>query len=161
MEIFFRPSVIHGPQIVLDMRDYILAADTDAKIKESFVKHAMTWLTPEKVALHLLTNKVDLIDFIDLPRNEPDVEALLSSTAPIDKFYCTQTLQSPVLTRGTSEAWQAFKNNNMSCERLVGWVKNAIENKTIADSQDHHSDEQIAATDERVRGLINCAYYNH
>ena len=144
------------------MRDYLLQMEPSppSSIKDLFLKHAKTWMTPDKVALHLLTGEADLINFVSLRRTEPVLEELLWSNEPINSFFCQATLQSPCLIRGTTEDWQAFKNNNMSCERLVGWTKNCIQNKNVCDSSDDSSNEQIAAVDERIRGFINCTYYD-
>ena len=80
---------------------------------------------------------------------------------------CCSGIRTPALLHDSQEAYHCTTDvefnysTRMSCERFVGWTKNYIQNKNVADSQDHNSDEEVAAVDERIRGFINCAYYDY
>ena len=122
ISIYLKPSAVKGPQVVLHIRDYLCQTDCPRRVRNLFIKHAKTWLVPETAALCLLDEDGPQVDQNKLPMTEPNLEKLLWSNKPVQKFLCQTSLASPCLTRGSPNKWRSFKNNNMSCERLVGSI---------------------------------------
>ena len=100
---------------------------------------------------------------IDLQRiavRNPDIGYLLWSNRPISAFFGPESAASPFLNVGSKEVWKSFRNSNLSCERLIGYIKNCIVNKNLRDSQDQQSDEELKVFDQRVLEFINHGYYS-
>ena len=57
----------------------------------------------------------------------PKTKALLWSIRRVLAFVDALSAISPWLTRGTLEDWTAFSNNKVCCERLIGRIKDVLD----------------------------------
>ena len=73
---------------------------------------------------------------------------------PLSSFMSPDVAAATCLHYGTKSFWQACMNNNMSCERYVGFFKRAIESGRIKKNK---SAEDF---DCHLRGLIALGYDN-
>lgn len=160
IKIYLKPSAVQGPQNVIDIRDLLRGARdrTPLKVKQLYIKHAKTWVTPRTLALCFHDEDGPNTNPDRLPITEPNIEKLLWSNKSINSFISRSCLFSPCLERGDCDDWRSFKNNNMPTERLIGRIKDCVLKKKVADSLDSHSDESMSHIDENIRGYINNAY---
>ena len=145
--IYLHPSAIQGPMVYLEIRKYMKACDVSGPAKKCFLDHGVNWLNPKTAALGALHNDIDMSR---LSVRQPDTRALLWSNRPLVAFLNASSSTSPCLTTGSKEDWMAFRNNNTCCERLIGQIKEVINQKKIKDTVD---------VDKKVKGYINLAYY--
>jgi len=148
-QIYLHPSATQGPAVVLKMRNYKKASSISKPAKESFISHGTKWMKPKTAALGALNANIDVTRISG--NKNPNTKALLWSNRPLSAFLDATSATSPCLTIGSKEDWDAFKNNNTSCERLIGQIKETITSKKIRDTEN---------VDQKVKGYINHAYYS-
>ena len=158
--VFFNPSAVSGPENILCISDFILSMDNTIKeiierlVKSCFLSHALTWFTPQNLGLSLLSAKNDLsLQYIARIRTQLSVDLrrniLWQKNKPLEAFITPDVAASPCLHTGSREFWISAMNNNMSCERYVGFMKKSLESGRIRDSED---------IDQKIRGFNAAAY---
>ena len=138
-KIFNNPSAVHGPKVVLGIRDFLMACgEIGLPAKSCFLRHASTWMNPKVVAI-ALHDEIDppVVDVTRLAPREVDTSVLLWSNRPLKAFFSLESSTSPCVTSGTPEDWRSFKNNQQPCERLIGYIKTCLLEKRIRDSSDN------------------------
>ena len=68
---------------------------------------------------------------------------------PLVFFMSSDVIASTYHHHGSKEFWKAAMNNNMSCERYVGFVKKALESGRLKESDN---------IDEKLKGFVAAAY---
>ena len=159
--IFQHPSAVSGPKIVLDIRNMMKASgEVSLPAKSCFLRHAVSWMNPKVVGLSLLDENPPIVDLSRLANyTEPDTLDLLWSNCPLASFFSSASATSPCLTLGTPEDWKSFRNNNMSCERLIRQITVCIVEKRVKDCTDKQSDSERKSIDDKIRGYISHAFY--
>jgi len=147
-QIYLHPSAVEGPSVVLKIRNFMKACEVSCPAKKCFITHGAKWLNPTTAALGALDENIDVSKVSTT--TTPDTKALLWSHRPLTAFFDATSAASPCLTTGSLEDWKAFRNNNMSCERLIGQVKETINKKKVSDTHD---------VDIKLKGYINHAFY--
>jgi len=94
--------------------------------KNVFLIMGEKWLNPTTAALGALHGNIDLSKIFTT--KTPGTRALLWSNRPLSAFFYATSASSPCLTTGSRDDWEAFMNN-ISCERLIGRVKETINDK--------------------------------
>ena len=160
-KIFYHPSATDGPQIMLDIRDYMLNASEfyqfpltiTERLKKIFLPHGLSWLSGDNVALAVLSDNnvlsIENVMSTDSSLIRAERESMLWETKyKLENFLCVETKLAPCLQNYEHkiEFWKATMNNNRSCERYIGRIKEIIENKKLKE------DDEI---DNRIQSIIN------
>ena len=58
--IYLHPSAVHGPSVVLKMRNFMKACRVSGPAKKCFINHGEKWLNPTTSALGSLDENIDL-----------------------------------------------------------------------------------------------------
>ena len=81
----------------------------------------------------------------------------MDEVKPLLSFVSADVTAATCLHRVSKAFWQSCMNSNMSCERYVGFIKNAIESGRIKKLKTETQDN----FDERLRGVVNLGYDHH
>ena len=118
------------------------------RVKNIFLDHAVTWLSPTNVAVvahqespPILAEDVRKIRALTLKTRE-----LAWSKKDMRSFFRVESGSSPCLSVGSSRYWRALDNHNRVCERYIGKMALVFKQGAVKDSED-------GSVDRRVRGL--------
>ena len=106
------------------------------------------------MALSILDHNGPTINVMQLAPRDTNIEENSWSNKPLISFFSAESASSPCLTSGTPEDWRSFQNNNLHCERLVGYVKSVVLDKKVKDSFDHQCDDKISSIDIKIRNYV-------
>lgn len=159
--VHLRPRGPDGPRNILHLRDYILAFQQEdeemvAMIKPYFMRHAVTWVGGQNLAINAFSNDApfsvqDLLnDRQRLPRSIPTEEYLWQPRS-IREFYVRRTKDAWCLRSATPSFWRSIDNHNRTCERYNGYLGKIFERKTI---NDFETEEDRPTVDRRFRGFM-------
>jgi len=146
---------------ILHLRDYILAFQQEdeemvAMIKPYFMRHAVTWVGGQNLAINAFSNDApfsvqDLLNGRQrLPRSIPTEEYLWQPRS-IREFYVQRTKDAWCLRSATPSFWRSIDNHNRTCERYNGYLGKIFERKTI---NDFETEEDRPTVDRRFRGFM-------
>ena len=133
-QIYLHPSALQSPANVLKIRTFMKACSVSQVAKKCFLDYGENWLNPSTAALGALHASIDVSKISTI--KTPDTRALLWSNQPLSAFLNVTSAALPCLTTGSRDDWEAFKNSNISCERLIERVKETINGKKIHDTDD-------------------------
>ena len=161
LDIFYHPATSEGPQIMLNIRDYLLDAAAMYKfptaamtqLKKIYIPHGLSWLGPENVSLCAYSDKNSItpasIRAVRACYSEDQRKKMLwSSRYKLCSFVTADAATAPCLGENSPDKvfWNVTMNSNRSCERYVGRVKNIIEKGQIKDDDN---------ADQRIKSMIN------
>ena len=161
LNIFYNPEITEGPQIMLNIRDYILQAgeiffipiSIMERMKKIYVVHGMAWLGEENAALSVLSpnNSLTIQSIKSVQQTLNDTtrrNRLWDKNYHLEDFLTVDSINAPCLSEDIIDFnfWKITMNSNRSCERYIGRMKNIIEGKQIVEDEN---------TDERIKSMIN------
>ena len=148
LKIFYHPATADGPQLMLDIRDYLLDAASFyefptlamQQVKKIYIPHGLSWLGPENVALSAYSDRNIMtpasIKLIRTCLSEDQRKRMLwSKRYKLSSFVTADAATAPCLSENAPDKafWTATINSNRSCERYVGRMKNILEKGQLRD----------------------------
>jgi len=159
--IHLKPRAPEGPYLTLFQRDLLLAySELDPSVAnlvlKYFLDHASEWLTSKNVALSVhaevapytaeaVKTHQSLPDHVDIRR------LLQKKNTTLKDFFTKSSKFAPCISAGhvSPAFWQSIDNHNRSTERLIGKLKNVIQ-----DSKVNNPLAQQTALDIRLRAYL-------
>lgn len=149
VQINLHPHVPDGPGIVLLSRDLMMKHGVPDRVKNIFLDHAVTWMSPVNVAVevHKKDPSILLQDVKNIRKLAVDTRKLCWSKKPIKHFFTVESACAPCISHGSTEFWQNVENHNRTSERYIGKMGDVFKNGWVKDNQDDK-------LDNRVRGYV-------
>ena len=154
-----KPSTAEGPRITLFQRDLLLAyREIDSELTDAvlnyFYKHAVQWMSPVNVALSVFAEvspySIQAVKTSHYPDSVDARKLLQGRKAGLRDFFTSESKTAPciVCSEVPVAHWKNIKNNNIATERLIGKLKDVVQN-TILDSPSHSNE-----IDTRIRAFL-------
>lgn len=161
LRIHLNPAACEGPANMLFCRNLFLAYRLlneelyEQSVKRFFLGHARNWLDVNMPVSVFSRNPPYSVEAVRDPAvvfpRAVELDKLLTTRAPLTRFFTKAHESSPCLTRGTPAFWRGIENNNRACERTIGSMNKIFRKRTIIDSK---TPDEIPTVDEKIRGSL-------
>ena len=145
MKTNLTPRLPDGPDIILLTRDLMKDFGVPDRVKNIFLDHAVTWMSPTNVAVvvhkespPILANDVRSVRVLTV-----NTRQLCWGKKGIRAFFTVESGCAPCMSTGDSHYWRSMDNHNRVCERYIGKMGLVFKEGWVKDSMDGKVDRRV------------------